>query len=103
MDAPLPAAAEAVRFCVADGVVRRFGAASGRYAVTGLFADEDPEIVVDVIDANEDLLGRVGPIVVDEAYVVAGYEACEGCARCEAPGTMPLEGEPAWVLGLRFR
>ena len=103
VDAELPPDAEAVRFCVTDGVVRRFGAASGRYALTGLFADRDPEIVVDVVGADDEVLGRVGPIVVDEPYVVADYGACEGCARCEAPGTMPPEGEPAWVLGLRFR
>jgi hypothetical protein len=102
VEAELPPEADVVRFCVTDGVVRRIGAAAGRFAVTGLFPDRDPEIVVDVIDADEVVLGRVGPLVVDEPYVVADYETCDDCARCEAPGTQPPEGAPSWTLGLRF-
>ncbi len=102
VEAALPPEAEVVRFCVTDGIARRFGAASGRFALTGLYADEDPEIVVDVVDAAEVVIGRVGPIVVDLPYLVVGYESCEGCSRCEADGDPPPEGEPSWTLGLRF-
>lgn len=98
----LPVGAEAVRICVTDGPSRRFGAADGAFALTGLFPDEWPEVTADVLDADDATIARAGPFVADSAYTVAALVDCPGCTVCSSSDVTPAAGEPSWVLGLRF-
>jgi len=107
VDAPLPDEAEWVRLCITDGVHEEFGAGDGRYALPGVEAD--PELTVQVLDEQRLIVGGAGPVLVDEDHHVVPYLelGCDGghpvCSACEGEGRPPPEGEPSWVLGLRFR
>jgi hypothetical protein len=102
VDSALPDGAEAVMICVTDGPSRHFGAADGAFALTGLFADEWPEITADVLDSDDIVVASTGPFVADSAYTVAALVDCPGCSGCSSTGVTPAAGEPSWVLGLRF-
>jgi hypothetical protein len=102
VDAELPDGAEQVRLCISDGVARTFGAASGRYALTGLFPDGTFELTVDVFDAEESVFARVGPLLLEDFYTVADLDECEDCSACVGTGEAPPADAASWTLGARF-
>ena len=103
VDATLPEGAAQVRICIEDGVERTFGAASGRYAVTGLFADRVSDVTIDVLDADAAVIAQAGPVEVDSDYTIADLQPCDGeCIDCAGTGDLPAVGEPSWTLGVRF-
>lgn len=102
VDTELPSDAETVNLCVAAGPWRQFGAAAGRYALTGLFVDVVPEVTVDVLDASGVVIGRVGPVVVAAPYLVASLDECAECSVCSSSGEIPADDEDSLVLGVRF-
>lgn len=99
VEVALPAAASNVRICETDGIARTFGAGDGRYALTGL-TPVSPEVTVDLLDGAGLVIGRVGPIVLEEPYVVASLDACDACPPCIGGGSAAQD--PA-ALGVRFR
>ncbi len=99
VDVALPDSASNVRICVTDGLARTFGAGDGRYALTGL-DPQSPEVTVDLLDPDGLVTGRVGPIVLDEPFVVASLDACDACEPCIGGG--PPAPNPL-TLGVRFR
>ena len=100
--APLPDDAAWVRLCVTDGVDARFAATDGRFALTGLFPAGPHEVTADVLDASEAVFVRAGPVLVEDGYATVGLDACDACTPCAGSGDRPPEGQPSWVLGLRF-
>lgn len=99
VDVALPDAASNVRICETGGIARTFGPGDGRYALTGL-TPEAPEVTVDLLGGDGGVIGRVGPIVLDEPTVVASLDACDACPPCIGGGS--AAEDPA-ALGVRFR
>lgn len=97
--AELPETADQVRICVDDGPARTFGAASGRYALTGLAADEWPTITTDVL--SDGFVIARATATFDGEYATTELSACDACDVCIGGGS-PAPQEAAWVLGLRF-
>jgi hypothetical protein len=102
VQAPLPDGAELVTLCIAEGPSQEFAATTGRFALAGLFPDVVPELTADVRDVDGILIGRVGPMLLEESYMLADYVACDECDACESMDLSPPEGEPSWALALRF-
>ena len=98
IDAALPAEASTVRICETDGLARSFPARDGRYALPGVSADA-PELTVDVLDGDV-VFARVGPLLLEEAYVLAPLAPCEACEPCLGGGS--AASEPV-ALGVRFQ
>ena len=111
LDAELPAHAEQVVVCVKDGVERSFGPGDGRYAVTGLPAELGAVVTLDLFGDTGAPVGRVGPVVLDAAWVESTLDT-EPCGEedtatpcdrpCRGTGGPPAAGEESWVLGVRF-
>ena len=104
--AALPGDAEQVKICVAEGAFETFGAASGTYAITGLFENESIEVTVNALELDGDVLGFAGPVVLAEEYNIVDFNStgCEtgSCGLCESSGIIPGQGDPSRVLGVRF-
>lgn len=100
--AAFPSDAEAVRICVTDGPWRRFGATTGRFALSGLYEGIPAEVTVNVLGPFDEMLGVAGPLLVEEGYATVEYTPCADCDRCESSGDTPDAGEPSWTLGVRF-
>lgn len=115
-----------VRLCAEGGQAQQYGATGrGTYVLTGVFADTEPRISVDVLDEQELLIGRAGPTTLLQDYQVTDYQAdpcaeseectpCTGCVLQNVPSVswdddMPLcqpgqvpEREQSWTIGVRF-
>ena len=104
--APIPDGTEFVRFCVDDGPTRPFGAAAGRFALTGLATDRPQVLTVDALDHDQAVLARVEPLELETGYMQASLADCAtgDCGEpCDSADVTPPEGETTWVLGLRFQ
>lgn len=99
IDAALPIEADAVRICETGGLARTFPARDGRYALPGI-ARDGPEVTVDLLDDDGAVFARVGPLVLDDVYVVAALGPCADCETCLGGG--PAAADPA-ALGVRFQ
>lgn len=99
----VPEDAEQVRVCVADVGEQSFGARiDGRFAVTGLYANEPVDVTIDLLDADAAVLARAEAADLD-GYAELESRQCEGCEVCsEADNFAPAGGE-TWVLAVRFR
>jgi hypothetical protein len=122
--APLPALAEQVRLCVADGPARTLGAGPDRYALPGLRAQEPATLTADLLArASEDtasgpavVLARVEGVTLtaDRPYQEAdlsifvetadGLLSCDACPpACEPEGPSAGAQEETWLLTVRFQ
>ena len=96
-----------VRICV-EGVGNAEEAlGAGRVPFVGLPPDQAAVITVDTLSdsVEETRQGRVGPVTLDgdTPYAEAAWVACDAdCGACAASGAVVAEGEPDWLLGVRF-
>ena len=100
--APLPADAENLRMCVSEHGDLTIGAGNGRMAFTGIRADTDVVVTLDVTDADGVLLASLAPTELgpDTRYTTAAL--LEPQAPCEADGEIAEAGADTWLLALRF-
>lgn len=111
LDGDQPAEAAFVRLCVAGGAERQYGSSSGRYVLTGLVAEGPVVLTVDLLDEDEEVIGRFGPEEIREEHHVVPPGDCETpvvddrppCAvPCTGGPEIPAENEESRVLGARF-
>ncbi len=97
-----------VRICVDGAGNAEEALGAGKLGFPGLPADQSLAITVDTLveDADELRGGRAGPITLgpDQPYATTAWSACAGadCAACVAEGVLAAEGEPDWLLAVRF-
>jgi hypothetical protein len=101
-----------VRICVEGVGILEQAAGAGRLGFTGIPQGEDVAITVDLV-AQVDTAGvgtwgyRVGPALLgaDPAYLEVDAAPCaegEDCALCATAGERAPEGQPDWLLAVRF-
>ena len=98
-----------VRLCV-DGVGNHEEAlGAGSVAFLGLPPDADAAITVDALSdsLDETRVGRAGPITLgdDQPWAETTWSPCEDedCTACQSSGDRVAEGDPDWLLAVRFR
>ncbi|HJN76428.1 MAG TPA: hypothetical protein QGF58_21045 [Myxococcota bacterium] len=99
----LPEEAEQIRVCVADVGEQTFGARlDGRFAVTGLYAEEAVDVTVDIVDVDDTMLERATVEGLTD-YAEVEPRDCEGCEGCAEVDDFAAAGGETWVLAVRFR
>lgn len=96
-----------VRICVDGAGNAEEALGAGLLAFPGLPRGEALVVTVDTLaeGADETRSGRAGPVTLGEAtpWAELPWEPCEGdCAACTATGALAAEGEPDWLLAVRF-
>lgn len=100
-----------VRICVEGVGILEQAAGAGRLGFTGIPQGDDPVVTIDVID-EVDTGGvgtwgvRAGPTTIgpDAALVAVDVADCadDTCALCMTAGQKAREGDPDWLLAVRF-
>lgn len=104
VDAELPEEAETVTLCVTDGVSEGFGAADGSWVLVGLPEMSPVGFTLDVEDESGAVIGRVGPMEINQPWTAGAYDArpCGGvCQGCTGGGARPPR-EQSRTLAVRF-
>lgn len=127
VDAASPDDAAYVRLCDEGGMAQQYGATRrGTYVLTGVWADDAPRVTVDVLDVDEQLIGRAGPVELVLDYQLTALDTapcaddpdcapCTGCILQDIPTVtwdddLPLcqpgqvpERDASGSVGVRFR
>ncbi len=98
-----------VRICVEGAGNAEEALGAGRVGFPGLPAGQDLLVTVDALDDEVEELrtGRAGPVTLGASapWVEQTWTSCEdeaACEACTATGALAAEGEPDWLLAVRF-
>lgn len=100
--APLPADAENLRMCVSDHGDLTIGAGNGRMAFTGIRAETEIVVTLDVLDAYGTLVASMAPASLGPDIRYTTAELLDPEVPCTATGDIAEAGAETWLLGLRF-
>lgn len=100
--APLPAAAENLRMCVSEHGDLRVGAGNGRMAFTGIRADTQVVVTLDVLDEDGALIASMAPASLGPDVRYTTTALLDPAEPCTAEGDIAEAGADTWLLALRF-